>query len=452
MKTPKTPASSPEEKKSEENRPTAKKREANAESASKTAQGETEQRTAELQRFQSEKKSRRRKEVLGGSIAGVVKTAGYLTFVTLIGVVLAILIIFVANDVFAMNDNLKAKRFKEGKLDDDPTMEVQVTLEDYADINEISDLLYRNGLIKYPTIFRLYAALRHKSDRNFTAGEYTLDSTMGYDSLLSVFVPSRGKRTEIAVTIPESYSVDDIIDLLISKGIGSKEGFTKAINEESYDYWFLEDVPPMTADDPRFYRLEGYLYPDTYYFYSDSSEKEAITKMLDNFGIKFRKKYKARCEELGITMEQVIILASIIQAEGRYESDFSGISSVFHNRLASLDLAHKLQSDATMQYYFRHFEGSKHDPVTTEDLQIESPYNTYLNEGLPVGPITNPTISAISAAMYPAQSPYYYFVTDMYGNAVYARTYNEHLNNIEKVREEARLAAEAAEGDKSDGE
>lgn len=116
---------------------------------------------------------------------------------------------------------------------------------------------------------------------------YTLDSTMGYDTLLSVFVPSRGKREQIAVTIPEGYCVDDIIDLLVEKGIGSKEGFTKAINGESYDYWFLENLPPMTGDDPRFYRLEGYLYPDTYYFYTDSTEKEAIRKMLDNFGTKF---------------------------------------------------------------------------------------------------------------------------------------------------------------------
>ena len=441
MKTSKATDSLREERKNAEALPAVTD---DQEAASKTGTPEEEQRTAELHRLQGEKKSRRRKETLGGSVSGVVKTAGYLTFVTIIGVVLAVWIIFVANDVFAMSDNLKAKRYAEGELDENPIVEVQVTLGEQADINDIADLLYENGLIKYPSIFRLYAAIRHKSDRNFTAGEYTLDSTMGYDSLLAAFVPSKGKRTEISVTIPEGYCVDDIIDLLVSKGIGSKEGFVKAINEESYDHWFLENVPPMTVDDQRFYRLEGYLYPDTYYFYSDSSEKEAITKMLDNFGLKFRKKYKARCEELGYTMEQIIILASVVQAEGRYESDFTGISSVFHNRLESLSMNYTLQSDATIQYYFRHTEGSKHKEVTIADLETVTPYNSYLNPYLPVGPITNPTISAISAAMYPVESSYYFFVTDVDGNCIYAKTYNEHLKNIEKVKEEQRLLDEAA--------
>ena len=426
--------------------PEAKKNEKETPSSGALPTG-NEQRTEELKRLQGEKKSRRRKETLGGTISGIVKTAGYLTLVSILGVALAIFVIFVANDVFAMNDNLKAKRFEDGELPEDPTMVVEVTLEEYADINDVAELLHRNGLIKFPKIFRLYAALRHKSDRNFTAGVYTLDSTMGYDTLLSVFVPSRGKREQIAVTIPEGYCVDDIIDLLVEKGIGSKEGFTKAINGESYDYWFLENLPPMTGDDPRFYRLEGYLYPDTYYFYTDSTEKEAIRKMLDNFGTKFRKKYVARCTELGYTAEQIITLASIIQAEGRFESDYTGISSVFHNRLGSSSMNYTLQSDATIQYHFRHFEGSKHDPVTVEDNRTESPYNSYLNSGLPVGPITNPTISAISAAMYPADTPYYYFVTDADGYCLFAKTYEGHQANIQRVREEERLAGEDDRGE-----
>lgn len=181
--------------------PEAKKNEKETPSSGALPTG-NEQRTEELKRLQGEKKSRRRKETLGGTISGIVKTAGYLTLVSILGVALAIFVIFVANDVFAMNDNLKAKRFEDGELPEDPTMVVEVTLEEYADINDVADLLYRNGLIKFPKIFRLYAALRHKSDRNFTAGEYTLDSTMGYDALLSVFVPSRGKREQIAVTHP----------------------------------------------------------------------------------------------------------------------------------------------------------------------------------------------------------------------------------------------------------
>ncbi len=403
------------------------------------------EREEELSLLQREKKVRRRRSYFGGSVRSVVKTAAYLTLVLLLGVLLAFVIIFAANDVFALNDNLQARRYREGYRTDDPTVSVEVELPEYAGVEDIAEILHKSGLVRYPTLFRVYAALRHKSGADFQAGSYTLNNTMDYDTLLSAFVPSRGKREQIAITIPEGYCVDDIIDLLVERGIGSKEGFARAINEESYDYWFLEDLPPMAEDDARFYRLEGYLYPDTYYFYSDSSEKEAVVKMLDNFGNKFRRRYVERCEELGFSVDQVITLASLVQAEGRFESDYTGISSVFHNRLVSESLNHTLQSDATIQYYFRHTEGSKHDPVTVEDNQIVTPYNSYLNSGLPVGPITNPTISAISAAMYPIETDYYYFVTDTEGNCLFAKTYEGHQQNIERVRREKEAAAAAGE-------
>lgn len=382
---------------------------------------EEEERTEQIQKLQSTKIDRRRKRHLGGAISGVIKTIGYLTFVLLLGVLLAVVVIFAANDVFALH--------KSGE-------ETEVQIEEYADIRSVADALYKADVIHYPALFRAYAALRHKSDRNFVAGTYTVTPSMGYDTLLEQFVPHRGKREQVSVTIPEGRNVDEIMAILLEKGIGTKEGYVKAINEESYDYWFLEDVPEMTAGDGRFYRLEGYLYPDTYYFYTDSTEKEVITKFLDNFGTKFKKKYESRCEKLGYTMEEIITLASIIQAEAKYESDYTAVSSVFHNRLKSASLNYCLQSDATMQYYFRHFEGQKHKKVTVEDLQIESPYNTYLHDHLPISPITNPTISAISAAMYPIETEYYYFVTNSKGKCLFAKTYAGHQANIQKVSEE----------------
>lgn len=383
-----------------------------------------ELRTEEIRKLQGGKQERRRKRRLSGSISSVIKTFGYLTFVILMGVLLAVVVIFAANDVFAFRK---------------PTDRIEVTIGEYTDIGTLAETLAREDVIHYPDLFHFYAVLKHKSNRRFTAGTYEVSPSMGYDALLSAFVPHAGKREQISITVREGCNVDEIIDIMLSNGIGSKEGFVKAINETSYDYWFLEDVPEMSPGDGRFYRLEGYLYPDTYYFYTDSSETEVIEKMLANFGTKFKKKYESRCEKLGYTMEEIITLASLVQAEAKYESDYTAVSSVFHNRLKSELLNHTLQSDATMQYYFRHFEGSKHMKVTVEDLQIESPYNSYLHAGLPVGPITSPTISAISAAMYPVETEYYYFVTNGSGKCLFAKTYAGHLVNIDKVEKEEQI-------------
>lgn len=396
---------------------------------------EEEQRTEEILRLQSHKKERRHRRQLGGSISGVVKTFAYITLVLLLGVGLAIGAIFAANDVFALR-----------KSDE----EIVVNIPDRPDINAVAKTLADADVIRYPGLFRLYAAVRHKADKNFVGGEYTVSPSMGYDELVTAFVPHQGKREQIAVTIPEGYCCDDIIDLLVSKGIGSKEGFRKAINEESYDYWFLENVAAYEKGDERFYRLEGFLYPDTYYFYTDSGEREVIVKFLDNFGAKFRKKYVSRCEKLGMTMEDVITLASVIQAEAKYESEYVTVSSVFHNRLGSENMRYRLESDATIQYYFRHVEGKKRQKVSYEDLQVESPYNSYLREGLPVGPITNPSISAISAAMYPAETGYYYFVTSpLTGKCYFAKTYAGHQENIKKVAEEELVIGEEEDSEEA---
>ena len=355
---------------------------------------------------------REKKKYGNSSFSAAIKTISYIVIVLIISVVLAVNIILVGNDIFALNKS------------DNP---VTVTIGEFPDIGVIADALEEKGVIKYSGMFKFYAALRHKDAYNFASGTYTVSPDMNYDDLIIAFVPDIMAREQISITIPEGYSVDEIIDLFVENGIGTRDGFIDVINNYEFDYWFLED---LECSEDRIYRLEGYLYPDTYYFWSDSSEEAAIEKLLANFKNKFRKSWLKRCEELGMTMDEVLILASMIQEEAKYPEDYAGVSSVFHNRLNSSSFNGLLQSDVTIQYYYRNVYGSVKIPFTDADKAFDCPYNTYMYRGLIPSPLSTPTIDAINAAMYPAKTDYYYFVTDAEGYCMFAKTYNEHRQNV----------------------
>jgi UPF0755 protein len=228
--------------------------------------------------------------------------------------------------------------------------------------------------------------------------------------------------------------VDDIIDKFLEHGIGTREGFEDAIENYRFDYWFLKD---MELSEDRYYRLEGYLYPDTYRFYTDSSEVAALTKMLNNFKRKVPKSYKEECEKMGLTLNQAVTLASLIEAECTWVADYEPVSGVFHNRLASTSFNGRMDSDATIQYILRHTTGARKEKLEDADLKIDSPYNTRLYDGLPPGPICSPSLNALMAAILPdTESGYYYFVAQANGYNLYAKTYAEHLKNIETVQKE----------------
>ncbi len=353
-----------------------------------------------------------KKKYGNSSLSAVIKTIVYIAVVLAISVGLSIFIILAANDVFALR-----------KSDDSITVE----LGEYPDINSIADLLYENNVIRFPWLLKSYAKLKKKENYNFVAGTYVVSPSMNYDSLIVAFVPEKAAREQISITIPEGYSVDEIIDLLVSRGIGTRDKFIDVINNGEFNYWFLEE---LECDEHRIYRLEGYLYPDTYYFWSDSSEWTALNKMLDNFKKKVKKSWKTRCEELGMTFDEVITLASMLQEEARYPTDYPLVSSVFHNRLNSEEFDRLLQSDATIQYFYRNVFGEKKAPFTDDDRKTQTFYNTYLYKGLPPGPLSTPTIDAINSAMYPEQSEYYYFVSDNDGYCIFAKTFEEHKENV----------------------
>lgn len=348
-------------------------------------------------------------------MASIVKAIIYMVVVVVIAVFISIFVIKIGNDVFAFVKN---------------DIAVDVTIPEDATVEDIADILYNDGIIKYPSIFKLYASLK-KDEDGFIAGEYTVSPAMSYDELRYAFKEHIATGTSW-ITIPEGYSTDEIIDLMVSNGIGEREKYIDVINNYDFDFWFMEDLKTVGRNDGRSYRLEGYLFPDTYEFYNASSEEMVIKKLLKRFDEVFVTDYKTKAAELGYSVDEILTIASMIEKEAGNASDYMYVSSVFHNRLRDWEVPF-LGSDASIVYAIQIGTGVRPSTITHDDLSYDSPYNTYTHEGLPPGPITNPSASAIRYALYPAATENYYFITADNGVAYYAKTKEEHAENIEYV-------------------
>ena len=338
------------------------------------------------------------------AITSLLKGIVYIVAVLVISVFASWTIIEVANDVFAFVKSDEA---------------VTVVIEEEMTANDVAQMLYENGIIKYPTMYELFIRLKEEST-DYLVGEYEISPSMNYGDINDTFTYNAHTREQVVVTVPEGYTVDQIIDLLLKNGIGTREGFVAAINEFDYGYRFMQGLDDL--DPERTYRLEGYLFPDTYYFFKDASEVAVIDKFLVNFERKVSEEYYERADVLGMSMDDLIILASMIQAEGMTLSDFENISSVFHNRLSNPRSYPKMQSDATLQYIL----DKRKTALTASDLQIDSKYNSYKYNGLPPGSICNPGMDAINCALYPAETGYYYFLADGRGNTYFSETLEQH--------------------------
>lgn len=353
-------------------------------------------------------------------ITGMIKAAVYITSVVIISVFLAVGIIVVGNDVFAL-------------VKDDTVIEL--TIEEGITLDEMAELLYENGIIKYPAVFKLYASFKNVTDEDFVAGTYSVSPMMNYDILCSAFKPIP-KREIVRLTIPEGASVPDIISIFTEHGIGTYDGFVRAINEFDYSEYFdflPSEDEQIGVEDKRYFKLEGYLYPDTYDFYSDSSETQIIYKLLENFNAKFSNEMENDAAEAGFTMDEIIIIASLIQKEAYYYDDYDKVASVFINRLHNPSAYPKLESDATVAYAHEILNGKRPEDIGAAELEIDSPYNTRKYNGMPPGAICNPGYEAIMCAIYPASTDYYYFVTDHTGYNVFSKTYKEHLKAVEAI-------------------
>jgi len=229
-----------------------------------------------------------------------------------------------------------------------------------------------------------------------------------------------GEASMVRFTIPEGFSVREIAARLDKEGVVSgKEFLEKAKTFGPYRY--------MQAHRQALYRAEGFLFPDTYEVEPGTTPEAIMQMMVHNFDERLTDKMRERAKKMDLSIYELITLASLVEKEARFEEDRPMIAQVFLKRL---ELNMPLQSDTTIQYLL---DAPKED-VTYKDTEIESPYNTYQHYGLPPGPIANPGIASIEAVLYPSDTDYLYFVADRGGHNHYSKSYNEHLEIVNRVR------------------
>ncbi len=292
-----------------------------------------------------------------------------------------------------------------------PSAQVTVTIEN-AELDAVAEKLCEQEIIESPFLFKLLVHLKGVDDRFYTA-TFTVDKGADYNRIINTLTYDSGYRTT-NITVPEGATAEEIAKIVTATGYVTKAELDAALEEE-YDYAFLEGIDRKN-------RLEGYLFPDTYNISNTMSAQEIVDMMLRRFSKVYTEGYSQRAAELGYSDDEILILASLIEAEAGSGNDRSRVSAVFHNRLNNPSVYPYLQSCATVQYVL----GEKKLILSMEDTRIDSPYNTYRYRGLPVGPICNPGRAAIEAALYPANTDDYYFQSDAQGKIYYAETMQEH--------------------------
>lgn len=291
--------------------------------------------------------------------------------------------------------------------------DVIITKGDSAE--DVVKMLTEEGFIKFAPIYKIYTKW-FGYDGQYKAGTFNLNSHMNYKKIATTLTtaPVIGVKK---FTVPEGSELRQIADILQKAEITTAEDFLNVCQTSQFTaYSFLEDLPQREN------RLEGYLFPDTYEVEEDEKVSSIVDRMLLRFDNVFKQEYYERAKELGMTVDKIIILASIIEREAVRDDERAIISSVFYNRIKAKE---PLQSCATVQYILK----ERKPILSIEDTQIDSLYNTYIHKGLPVGPIASPGEKSIIAALYPADTKYKFFVSKGTedGSHVFTKTYDEHL-------------------------
>lgn len=304
------------------------------------------------------------------------------------------------------------------------TEDIRVEIPQGSSADRIAAVLEENNLIRDEFAFK-YLSRKTGLAAEFKAGIYYLDRAMSARDIMEELV-SGGRDIGVHIfTIPEGFEIRNMAQLLAEQGIVDGDTFIEmASNVDMFrdKHAFLSDLPQEQG-------LEGYLYPDTYQIDYETEKKEEaiINMMLSNFGSKYGEDFRQRQEEMGLSLDQVITMASIIEREAQVESERRTISAVFYNRIED---GMRLQSCATVQYIL----GERKPNLSYEDVRIDSPYNTYMNAGLPPSPIASPGLSSIEAALNPEDVDYFFFVARGDGSHIFSNTYEEHLEAQNSIR------------------
>ena len=309
--------------------------------------------------------------------------------------------------------------------------ECEVTISAGATDSEVLSILKDNDLIRNELFCNLFVKLINGSGE-YVSGSYTLNADWGLEKMLSTMQADNSYSETITLTFPEGYTIDQIAEKLEANKVCTASSFIKTMQSVDFstEYDFLKG---QENKELKFRVLEGFIYPDTYEFYVGENASSVVRRFLDNFESKWTEDYQKKAEKLGMTPDEVVTLASIIQAEAATSNQMSGISSVFHNRLNSPASYPRLESDATDKYLRETIKVTLTSSTTDTQkyLAFRNAYDTRDPDckGLPVGAICNPGLSAIDAALYPSDTNYYFFLHDVKGKVYYANTLAGHEEN-----------------------
>ena len=278
----------------------------------------------------------------------------------------------------------------------------------------IASQLEEAGVIRDSLKFKLFARFKGY-DKRIKAGEYRLSAALSPKQVLEIMVS--GKVTLYRITIPEGYSLAQIAGLVSKKGLAEAPEFIRSAGDPA-----VASALGLEADS-----LEGYLFPDTYHFPKGLPLDEIMGTMVNRFREIFSTEWQERARQMDMSVHQVVTLASIIEKETGAAFERPLIASVFHNRLAK---GMRLSSDPTVIYGIKNFDGN----LTRKHLKTATPYNTYLNKGLPPGPIANPGLASLEAALYPAETDYLYFVSKKDSTHQFSITFKEHNRAVRKYQ------------------
>lgn len=303
--------------------------------------------------------------------------------------------------------------------------QIEINIPLGSTTTDIADILFENGIIEEPLVFRLFSKLQN-ADSLYKEGNHIVRPDMAYETIISE-LQKESKKDTIDVTFPEGISIFDCAQILAENGVCDANDFIKTYNSSSFDFDFEKEI----SDSPdKFYKMEGFLFPDTYKFYKESDPEAVAKKIFVNFDVKLNPNLIGRMGELEISFEDTIILASIVQAEAPSKSEMKNVASVFWNRLNNSEEFPKLQSDPTTKYVNEIIKPN----IDVQNEEMFDAYDTYKCEGLPPGAICNPGIDAIEAVLYPSDNDYYFFCSNLETmEFFYAKTDAEHEKNLVKA-------------------
>ena len=316
-------------------------------------------------------------------------------------------------------------------VDMEDTQEYSFDINSGDSLNKVATNLENAGLIRSRSVFKYYCDFAGMSQK-IQVGSYSLKKDMTMAEIADRLTTGDGNPIVRNITLIPGETVEEFAAKLVRNGVlESSDAFLAACKDGKAfkDYYYIEDVLTSGQPEKRKYVLEGYLSPNTYEVYVTATEEEIIKKLLSQTEAVFTEENQARAEELGMSMDQVLTLASMIEKEAK-ESDFAKVSAVFHNRLKA---GMKLESDVTIHY----ITGVRKMALADSDLTVNSPYNTYQVTGLPLGPVCNPSAAAVRAALYPDESmvneKYLFFCAKEpeSGELYFSKTLDQHKRAVE---------------------